>query len=65
MMLVEKNLPDSAGNTRDVGSFIPWAGKIPLKEKTETHSSILAWGITWAEGPGGLQFMGLQGIWHN
>ena len=26
----------------------------------DTHSSILAWGIPWAEGPGGLRSMGLQ-----
>ena len=25
-----------------------------------THSSILAWEITWTEEPGGLQSMGLQ-----
>ena len=25
-----------------------------------THSSILAWEISWAEGPGGLQSMGSQ-----
>ena len=25
-----------------------------------THSSILAWEITWTEEPGGLQFMGPQ-----
>ena len=32
----------------------------PLEEGTATHSSILAWRITWIEEPGGLQFMGLQ-----
>ena len=30
-----------------------------------THSSILAWEITWAEEPRGLQSMGLQKMGHN
>jgi hypothetical protein len=29
-----------------------------------THSSILAWKISWAEEPGGLQFMGSQRVGH-
>ena len=28
-----------------------------------THSSILAWEITWTEAPGGLQSMGLKKSW--
>ena len=28
-----------------------------------THSSILAWEISWAEEPGGLQAMGSQKSW--
>ena len=32
----------------------------PLEKEMITHSSILAWGISWTEGPGGLQSMGLQ-----
>ena len=32
----------------------------PLKEEMATHSSILAWKITWTEEPGRLQSMGLQ-----
>ena len=40
--------------------FYPWVGKIPWREGTATHSSILAWRIPWIEEPGGLQFMGLQ-----
>ena len=32
----------------------------PLKKKMATHSSILAWRISWTEEPGGLQSMGLQ-----
>ena len=32
----------------------------PLEKEMATHSSILAWEITWIEEPGGLQSMGLQ-----
>ena len=30
----------------------------PLEEEITTHSSILAWEISWTEDPGGLQSMG-------
>ena len=29
----------------------------PLQKEVETHASVLAWGIPWAEEPGGLQSM--------
>ena len=29
-----------------------------------THSSVLAWRISWTEEPGGLQFMGPQRVGH-
>ena len=32
----------------------------PLEEEMATHSSILAWEISWTEEPGGLQSMELQ-----
>jgi len=32
----------------------------PLEKGVATYSSILAWRISWTEGPGGLQSMGLQ-----
>ena len=32
----------------------------PLEDGIETHSSILAWKIPWAEEPGGLQSTGSQ-----
>ena len=38
--------------------FLGWED--PLEEGMETHSSILAWRIPWAEEPGGLQSMGSQ-----
>ena len=31
-----------------------------LKKGTATHSSILAWEISWTKEPGGLQSVGLQ-----
>ena len=37
----------------------------PLEKEMVTHSSILAWKISWTEEPGGLQSMGLQGVGHN
>ena len=30
----------------------------PLEKEMTTHSSILAWRISWTEEPGGLQYMG-------
>ena len=32
----------------------------PLEEGMATHSSVLAWRISWTEEPGGLQSMGSQ-----
>ena len=45
-------------------------GSIPgledsLEKQMATHSSILAWKISWTEEPGGLQSMGLQRVGHN
>ena len=37
----------------------------PLEKEMSTHSSILAWKISWIENPGGLQSMGLQRVGHN
>ena len=45
--------------------FDPWVGKIPWRRKWSTHSSILAWKISWTEEPGGLQSMGLQRVGHD
>ena len=38
--------------------FDPWVVKGPLEKEMATHSSILAWKISWTEEPGGLQSMG-------
>ena len=55
--LVVKNLPANTGDLRDEGS-VPEPRR-SLEEGMATHSSILAWRITWTEEPGGLQSIGL------
>ena len=37
----------------------------PLQEEMATHSSILAWEVSWTEEPGGLQSMGSQRLGHD
>ena len=37
----------------------------PLAKGMVTHSSILAWEISWTEEPGGLQSMGSQRVGHD
>ena len=37
----------------------------PLEKEVATHSSTLAWRIPRTEEPGGLQFMGSQGVGHD
>ena len=37
----------------------------PLEEDMATHSSIIAWRISWAEEVGGLYSIGLQRVRHN
>ena len=37
----------------------------PLGKGMATHSSILAWRISWTEDPGGLQSLGSQRVRHN
>ena len=36
-----------------------------LEKEMETHSSILAWRVPWAEEPGRLLSMGSQGVGHD
>ena len=63
MVLVVKNLPANAGDTRDVSS-IPKSGISPGLV-SGNHSSSLAWKISWTEEPGELQSMGLHGVRHD
>ena len=37
----------------------------PLEKEMATHSSILAWKISWTEEPSGLQSMRLQRVGHD
>ena len=43
--------------------FLGWED--PLEKGMATHSSILAWRISWTEEPGELQSMGSQRVRHN
>ena len=42
--------------------FDPWLGKIPWRRKMATHSSLLAWRISWTEEPRGLWSIGSQRV---
>ena len=54
---VVKNPPANAG---DAEMRVPSLGlEDPLEKEMVTHSSILAWKITWTEEPGELQSMGV------
>ena len=59
-----KNPPVNAGDTVGDAGSIPGSGS-SLEEGMATHSSILAWRISWKEEPGGLQFMGSKRIGHD
>ena len=43
---------ESACSAGDPGSILGWED--PLEKEMVTHSSILAWKISWTEEPGGL-----------
>ena len=51
--LVVKNLSANAGDGREP-RFSPWVGKGPLEKEMATHSSILAWRISWTKETGRL-----------
>ena len=55
-----KNQPVNAGDPGSISEL----GRFP-GEGNATHSSILAWRISWTEEPGGLQSMGWQRVGHN
>ena len=54
---------ESACDAGDLSS-IPRSGRF-LEKGMATHSSILAWEISWTEEPGRLQSMGVQRVGHN
>ena len=37
----------------------------PLEKEIATHSSVLAWEISWMEEPGGLRYLGSHRVGHN
>ena len=57
------NLPADAGNAGSTG-LTPRLGRSPWEEMA-THCNILAYKIPWAEEPGRLQALGLQGVGHD
>ena len=60
---VVKNPPVGAGDTE---AQVRSLGRDdPLEKTMATHSSILAWRITWTVEPGGLQSMGSQRVGHD
>ena len=54
---------ESTCNDRDLSSTLGW--KDPLETGMATHSSILAWGITWTEESSRLQSMGSHRARHD
>ena len=57
---IEKNLPAMQEiQVRSLGR------ENPLEKEIATHSSILAWRISWTGEPGGLQSMGFQKVRHD
>ena len=60
---VVKNLPANPGDVGDAGKSL--GQEYPLKKDMATHSSILAWKISWTVELGGLQSMGSQRVGHN
>ena len=59
----EKNLP--ARQTLQETLDRSLGPEDPLEKEMATHSSTLAWRITWTEEPGRLQSVGLQRVGHN
>ena len=45
--------------------FNPWVGKIPWRRAWKPTPVFLPGEFPWTEEPGGLQFMGSQGVGHN
>ena len=60
---VVKNLPANAGDIREAGWSLGWED--PSEKGMASHSSILAWRISWIAKHDGLQSRGLQRVWHN
>ena len=55
-----KNPPANAGETGSIPGR-----EDPLEKGMATHSSILAWKMSWTEEPGGLESMESQRVGHD
>ena len=53
----------NAGDIRDL--FLSLGGEDSLAEDMETHSSDLAWRISWTEEPGGIRSIQLHRVEHD
>ena len=60
MKLVVKNLPSNTGDTRDMAQYLGW--EEPVEAGMTTHSSVLAWRISWTEETGGQQSIKSQSL---
>ena len=58
-----KNPPANAGDAGDMNSVSGLED--PLEQEMATHSSILAWKISWTEEPSRLQSLGLKRAGHD
>ena len=63
--VLSRPLSHSLDNIRDQAAIIINITLYKMEEEMETHSSVLAWSISWTEQPGMLQSMGSQGIGQN
>ena len=55
---------ESASQCKEMQEFSP-SREDPLEEEMATHSSILAWRISWTEEPDALQSIGSQRVRHD
>ena len=61
-----KNPPANAGDAGDIRDADQSLGREgPLEEGMATHSSVLAWRISWTKEPGRLWSIGLQRVGHD
>ena len=62
--VVKNHLPMQETRVQSLGGG-SWGREYPLKKKMTTHSSILAWKISWIDEPGGLPSMVSHRVVHD
>ena len=62
---VELSLVSRTGRAASGGVFWSVCELSTLEKEMASHSSVLAWGVSWTEEPGGLRSMGLPRIEHD